>query len=215
MKESEARQLLVKYGRRIYEKGFIAGTDGNLSVRLKSGAIVVTPAGRAKGFLAGQDMVVVDREGKITSSSGRPSSELLMHLAVYRNRPEITACCHAHPPFATAFSITGRKVPEGILPEVIVSVGKISLIAYAPPGTEMVPKALEKYIKTSQAFILRNHGVLTIGRNMEEAYDRMETVEHYIKIIYIAETKGKLNFLDKNEIRRLEKIRTAKLRETE
>lgn len=215
MNESKARQLLVKYGRLVYESGFVAGTDGNLSMRLKDGSILITPAGRAKGFMAEDEMVEVNLNGKIVSQKGRPSSELLMHLAVYKKRLDINACCHAHPPYATAFSVLGRPLRAGVLPEVILSVGAIPLTEYAPPGTEAVPKALEKYIENNQAFILKNHGVLTVGADMEEAYNRMETVEHYSKIIYIAETRGKLNILDNEEIRRLEGIRRAKLREKE
>jgi L-fuculose-phosphate aldolase len=215
MFEAEARKLLVKYGRLIYENGLIAGTDGNLSIRLDDGSILITPAGKAKGYMAEDDMVLVTGDGQILSQKGRPSSELLMHLAVYKRRIDINACCHAHPPFATAFSAIGRRLPGGVLPEVIISIGDIPLTDYAPPGTDAVPEALEQYLEKNQAFILKNHGVLTIGRDMIEAYNRMETVEHYAKIIYIAETRGKLNILDNEEIRRLDEIRRAKMRDEE
>ncbi len=138
---------------------------------------------------------------------------LLMHLAVYKARPDILACCHAHPPYATAFSIIGRPLPSNILPEVIVTIGEIPLTEYAPPGTEAVPKALEKHLGNHQAFLLRNHGVLTIGKSLEEAFCRMETVEHYAKIVYIAESRGKLNILDHDEILRLEEIRRELMRD--
>ncbi|MDD3733053.1 MAG: class II aldolase/adducin family protein, partial [candidate division Zixibacteria bacterium] len=116
----------------------------------------------------------------------QPSSEIAMHLFTYQQRPDIGACIHAHPPYATAFAVAGVKLESDILPEVVVFVGDIPLTAYAPPGTEAVPKALAPYIEKNSAFLLSNHGLLTIGRTLAEAYNRHETVEQYARIIHLA-----------------------------
>jgi L-fuculose-phosphate aldolase len=206
--ESE-RRLIIDIGRLLYESRFIAGSDGNLSIRMPDNTIMITPSGFSKGFLKEADMVTVDLEGNLLSGHNRPSSELPMHLFVYQNRPDIGACCHAHPPYSTAFSVVGKVLPSNILPEVILTLGEIPLTAYAPPGTMAVPESLREYIDNHVAFMLRNHGILTIGRTLEEAFARMETVEHYARIVYIAEKSGQPNFLDFEEVRRLEKIRDS------
>jgi L-fuculose-phosphate aldolase len=203
------KQEIVRFGHLLYQKGFIAGSDGNLSIRLNDGNILITPSGLPKGFLDEDNMVVIDPKGKPILGSQKPSSEYLMHLYVYQKRPDIKACCHAHPPYSTAFSVVERVLPANILPEVVLFVGNIPLTEYGSPGTLEVPKTLEKYIAGNDAFMLRNHGILTIGRTLAEAYYRMETVEHYSKIIYIAESAGKLNFLDIDEVKRLEKMRES------
>lgn len=200
-------QEIVRFGRLLYENRFIAGSEGNLSVRLTDGNILITPSGVGKGFLCEDDLVTVDSEGKQISGKAKASSELPMHLYVYKMRPEINACCHAHPPYATAYSIVKKALPSNILPEIILTVGEIPLTEYATPGTPEIPQALEKFILGHTAFVLRNHGALTIGRTAEEAYHRMEIIEHYAKIIYIAENMGKLNSLGSGEIKRLLNMR--------
>lgn len=207
MPYSKEIEQVIEIGRRLYAKGFIAGVDGNLSIRLNSREILITATGVSKGFLEPEDLVVADYTGKTVSGDRQPSSEMKMHLAVYNGRDNIHACCHAHPPYATAFSVVEKILPPNILPEVVLTLGQIPLVEYAPPGTAAVPRALEKHLKEHDSFILTNHGVLTLGRNLFEAFYRMETVEHYAKIIYIAEQSGKLNFLDLDEVRRLEKLR--------
>ncbi len=207
MPYSKEIEQVIEIGRRLYAKGFIAGVDGNLSIRPNSREILITATGVSKGFLEPEDLVVVDYAGKTVSGDRKPSSEMKMHLAVYNGRDNIHACCHAHPPYATAFSVVEKILPPNILPEVILTLGQIPLVEYAPPGTAAVPRALERFLKEHDGFILTNHGVLTLGRNLFEAFYRMETVEHYAKIIYIAEQSGKLNFLDLDEVRRLEKLR--------
>jgi L-fuculose-phosphate aldolase len=206
MKYLTEKNQLVEFGRRLHDFGFIAGYDGNLSVRDKNGHIHITPAGAAKGFLSEADIVTVDGSGKVLSGSKSPSSELAMHLIIYRLRPEIAACCHAHPPYSTAFAAIGRVPAENILPEVIAFVGKIQLVEYLPTGLPEKWERFEKYVGDNHAFLLANHGLLTIGRTMEEAYFRLETVEHYSKIIYIAERMGPVRQLDPKEIERLKEI---------
>ena len=206
MSDSNIYEIPVTIGRRLYEKGLVTATDGNLSCRLDDGTIVVTASGTALGRLDTNDFVVLSPDGDIVSGTRKPSSEYLMHLAVYRHRPDINAVCHAHPPYATASAVTGNGLPSGILPEIVLFVGDIPLTAYAPPGTDAVPKALLPFLADHQAFLLRNHGVLTIGADIEQAYNRMEAVEHYARIVYIANRSGGPTALDPAEIRRLEEI---------
>lgn len=200
---------IIECGRLLYDRGFIAGADGNLSVRLDDGTIVITPSGLRKGFLEKSDLVVVSPDGRKISGKWNASSETAMHLFVYKTRPEIMACCHAHPPYATACSIIGKSLSPNVLPEVVVSVGPIALTDYAPPGTDAVPRSLEPFIQSHEAFMLRNHGVLTIGKTLDLAYNRMEIVEHFAKIIYIAENIGPLNFLETEEVNRLKKLKES------
>ncbi len=202
----KARSEIVEYGRLLYQSRFIAGYDGNLSIRTSPNRIVITPTLTAKGFLKRNDPIVVDRNGKKISGKRKPSSETAMHLTVYANRPKIGACCHAHPPFATAMPAAGKRIPEDILPEAAIFLGKIPLVEYIPTGLPEKWKIFAKYISGHFAFLLKNHGVLTIGKTLEEAYFRMETVEHYARIIYIGQNIGRLNKLDKTELSRLNEI---------
>jgi L-fuculose-phosphate aldolase len=206
MSYTSQRIEIVEYGHLLYEKDLTSGTGGNLSIHVKN-KLLITPSGESLGFLYKDGLVVIDKKGEKISGYADPSSEKLMHIFVYKNRRDIRACCHAHPPCATAFSVTGQKLQSDILPETILILGEIAITDYAPPGTDAVPKALEKFIADHDVFILKNHGVLTLGRNMEEAYFRMETVEHLAKITYIAQSLGKINLLEKNEVARLNEIR--------
>jgi L-fuculose-phosphate aldolase len=201
------RKTIADIGRRLAERGMVAGTEGNISVRLDDDRIMVTPSGLPKGRLEPDDMVIVDENGKKLQGRCEATSELPMHLFVYRSRPEIAACVHSHPPYATAFGVAGITLADNILPEIVVGVGGIPLTDYAPPGTESVPKSLEPFIETSSAFLLRNHGLLTIGRDVEEAYLRHETVEHYAHIVFLAMQLGSINSIPTEDFQRLEKMR--------
>jgi L-fuculose-phosphate aldolase len=198
---------IVQIGQRLAQKGFIAGSDGNISIRISPSEIMVTPSGLPKGQLSPDDMVLVDPTGRKISGSRAASSELLMHLYVYQQRPEIQACVHAHPPHVTAFAVTGRKLPTDILPEVVLFVGEIPLTEYAATGTDEVPRALAPFILKDNAFILGNHGLLTIGRTIEEAWARHETVEHYARILCLASQLGDIRALPSAEVTRLQVMR--------
>jgi L-fuculose-phosphate aldolase len=199
--------VMADFGRRLYERGMLVGTEGNISVRLDDNRIVITPAGFPKGRLSAEDMIVVDPEGKCLEGTNRPSSELLMHLFVYKSRPEIGACVHSHPPFATAFAVAGISLAEDILPEAVLFVGRIPITEYAQPGTAAVPKALEPYIATCNAFLLRNHGLLTIGRDLEEAFHRHETVEHCARVVFLARQLGNVQAIPSQDLKRLQVMR--------
>ncbi len=206
METAKADKLIIKFGRLLHEQGYIAGYDGNLSLRLNSSRILITPSMKAKGFLRAGENIVIDYSGKEISGGGRPSSETAMHLQVYANRPDISACCHAHPPHATAFAAAGKKLPADILPEAILLLGEIPLVEYIPTGVAEKWAAFAKYARKGFAYLLKNHGVLTTGRTLEEAYFRMETVEHYARIVYIAQKLGRPKALGKAETARLIRI---------
>jgi L-fuculose-phosphate aldolase len=193
--------------RRLYDKGFIAGTDGNISVRLDDDHILVTPSGFRKGDLDDHDLVTVNLQGTIVAGEKKPSSELDMHLHIYRHRPDCRACVHAHPPYATAFALAHKPLPETLLPEVVVFVGPIALTEFAPPGTSAVGTSLDPFIKTHNAFLLANHGLLTTGGSLEEAYNRHETVEHYARIVYLAGRIGSAHAIPEDELTRLRDMR--------
>lgn len=201
---------LVLLGRRLYERGMLAGTDGNISVRLDDDRIMITPAGLAKGDLSPDDLVIIDQNGKHLQGTRTASGEYLMHTFVYRNRPDVIACVHSHPPYVTAFAVAGIHLAENILPEVVVGVGGMPLTDYAPPGTDALPKSLEPFIESNNAFVLRNHGLLTVGHSLDEAFHRHEVVEHYAQIVHLARQLGNLDSIPSDDFTRLEKMR-AKL----
>jgi len=203
----DLRIQLVEIGRRLCERGFVAGSDGNLSARQSDGSILITPSGAAKGQLAPDELVVVEPDGRLISGAGKASSEAAMHLFMYQTRPDLMACVHSHAPHATAFAAAGIPLPDNILPEVVLFVGRIPLTEYAPPGTEAVPKSLAPFAADHEAFLLRNHGLLTVGRNLREAWHRHETVEHYARILLLAGQLGSTQSIPANDVRRLEEMR--------
>jgi L-fuculose-phosphate aldolase len=193
----------------LYERGMIAGTDGNISIRIDKSRVLITPSGRSKGTLKAEDIVIIDLDGNLLEGRHSKSSEFDMHLEVYRIRPDITACVHAHPPFATAFAVAGEKLVSEILPEALLFIGEIALTEFAPPGTARVGQSLAPFLATHQAFLLKNHGVLTIGSTLSQAHNRMETVEHLARISYLARRLGAIDVLPEEEIRRLNDMRRA------
>lgn len=206
MAHSSQKGEIISAGDFLYKKGFVQGTNGNLSILVKK-KLLITPAGRPLNILFKDELILIDQKGNKITGYQEASSEKLLHIFVYQNRPGIRACCHAHPPYATAFAVSGEQLRSDLLPEALISLGEIAHTEYARPGTNDLPRLMEKYIAKTDAFILANHGVLTIGRDMQEACHRMEAVEHLAKISYIASQMGKLKFLEKNEVARLLKIR--------
>lgn len=201
------KNSICQYGQYLYQRGMLAGSDGNISARLDDDRIMVTPSGLAKARMKPEDIVTVDIHGKHLQGSLKASSELLMHLLIYKNRPEIKAVIHSHAPYSTAFSAAGIELVEDILPEVVLSVGGIPLTDYAPPGTDAVPKSIEPFIKNNNAFLMRNHGLITIGHDLEQAFNRHEVVEHYARVVHLARQLGNINRIPSDDFMRLEKMR--------
>jgi len=189
MTESQQRGTMVEVGRRIYQKGLVAANDGNISVRLDAGRLLVTPTGLSKGFMRPEEMSIVDPDGRLLSG-GKPSSELPLHLHIYRQRQDVQAVVHAHPPYATGFATAGIALDKCVLAEVIVTIGSIPLAPYGTPSTEELPKSIDPFIETCDAFLLANHGVVTVGQDLMDAYFKMERVEHYAHILFTARLLG-------------------------
>lgn len=198
---------IIQTGRRLYERGMVAGTDGNISVRLDDDRIMVTPSGFPLGRLAPEDLVTVDINGKPLQGKHPATSELKLHLFVYQNRPDVRACVHSHALYATAFSVAGMTLAEDILPEIVLFVGNIPITEYAQPGTDAVARAIEPYLEKHHAFLLRNHGLVTLGRSLDEAYHRHETVEHFAHVVFVARQLGRLDTIPSEDFERLKNIR--------
>lgn len=203
------RNEIVEIGRRMHERGYVASNDGNISVRLQDASILITPAGISKGYMKPADMVRVSPEGKVLTDSV-PSSELPLHLYVYQNRNEIQAICHAHPVYATAFAASGRELDACLLSEMVYTLGKVPLAAYGTPGSADVYKTLDGMIQSYDAFLLANHGVITMGTTLLESYHKMETVEHSAQIMFVAEQLGGGRKLSSSDVRELINLKTAK-----
>ncbi|MFH1503006.1 MAG: class II aldolase/adducin family protein [Candidatus Eisenbacteria bacterium] len=201
------RADIVETGRRIWQRGYVAANDGNLSVRLSDGRILITPTGRSKGFLEPDDLVVVDARGRKLAGALEATSELQMHLFAYEARPDVVAVVHAHPPRATGFAVAGVHLAQCVLPEVILTLGGVPLAEYATPSTPEVPASIERYIRSYNAILLRSHGVLTLGKDIYEAYFRMETVEHFAEITLAARALGGAAPLSRDEVQKLLHVR--------
>jgi ribulose-5-phosphate 4-epimerase/fuculose-1-phosphate aldolase len=161
--DDQLRRDIVEVGRRLYERGFVASNDGNISIRLDDQRILTTPRSVSKGFMTPEMMVVVDHDGKKIAGERDASTELLMHLEVYRHRPDVKAVVHAHPPLATGFAVAGIPLNRAVLAEVITTLGSIPIADYGTPSTRELPDAVRRYIKAHDGLLLANHGALTVG----------------------------------------------------
>ena len=205
--EHELRREMVRVGRLMWERGYVAATDGNLSARLGANRLLVTASGLSKGFLSDEGLIVIDLEGELVPAyrarGKRPSSEIAMHLEVYRQRPDVKAVVHAHPPLATAFSIAGVSLARCVIPEVVVTLGGIPTAEYATPGTAEVPVSIRQAICKYDAMILAHHGSLTVGSSLWEAYLRLEKVEHTAEITLAAQQLGQVRTLSPEAVEKL------------
>lgn len=202
-KESALRQEIVEVGRRLWQKGFVAANDGNVTCRLDDNFILTTPTGVSKGFMTPDMIVKVDMDGNKAEGYMKPSSELFVHLMIYKERPDVKAVLHAHPPFATAFAVAGISLEHPILPEAILHLDGVPLSPYGTPGTSELVEAIRPYIRERNAVLLENHGAFTVGDSPLHAYYRMETLEHFAKISLLARLLGRERVLTPEEVQRL------------
>jgi L-fuculose-phosphate aldolase len=202
------RELLCEIGRRVWQRGFVANNDGNFSVRLGEDRILCTPTGMSKGFMQPEDMVEITLQGEQVAGSRRMTSEVRLHLFLYQNRPDINAVVHAHPAHATAFAISGQALPKCVLPEIEVFLGEIPMTNYETPGTWKFAETLQPYVAKHVAWLLKSHGVVTAGDDLEQAYYRMESVEHYCRILILSAQLGGWNSLPSEAVNDLRNIRT-------
>ena len=205
--ESSLRADIVEVGRRMYARGYTASNDGNISVRLGSDRLLMTPKSVCKGFMTPEMMCITDLDGRKLQGDRDPSSEMLMHLEVYRQRPDVQAVVHAHPPTATGFAVAGIPLDRAVLAEVLTTLGSIPIAEYATPSTRALPEAVRKYIKAHDAMLLANHGALTVGGDLFGAYYKMETIEHFAHISLVARMLGRENLLSREEVMRLQELR--------
>lgn len=201
--DSELKQHICEIGRRVYEKGFVAANDGNISVRVGKDAFFVTPTGVSKGFLTPDMIIKVNGDGEVLEGSYKPTSEMKMHLRVYKERPDVYAVVHVHPPYATAFAVAGIPLNQATMPELVVLLGTIPLAGYGTPSTEEVPEAVAEYVHNHQGVLLENHGALTWGRDLEHAYFLMESLEFCAKINWLARQMNGDRELSERNVERL------------
>ena len=205
--EERLRADIVEVGRRLHARAYVASNDGNISARVGEDRLLTTPKGVSKGFMTPDMMVTTDLDGAKVAGDRDPSTELLMHLAVYHNRPEITAVVHAHPPTATGFAVAGIPLDRAVLAEVVTTLGSIPIADYGTPSTSELADAVRKFVKAHDGLLLANHGALTIADDLFAAYYKMETVEHFAKISLTARLLGGERMLSRKEVERLQGLR--------
>jgi L-fuculose-phosphate aldolase len=209
MTREEAARAIVRVCRRLYERGLIAGPDGNVSVRMSADRILITPAGMSKVDVAEDDLVEIAADGAVRRGSQRPSSEAAMHVRIYQRRPDVQAIVHAHPPTATGFGVAGEAFMAGVLPEVIFLLGPVPLLPYAMPGTPALADSFDPYVASHDAFLLANHGATTVGPTLLVAHQRMESLEQAARIVLTARLLGQVNELTEEQVRALRAARDA------
>ncbi len=206
--EREYRQDIVEIGRLVYQKGWVAANDGNISIRLNEEQILATPTGVSKGMMHPDDMILVDMQGNKIQGRKERTSEIAMHLTIYQMRPDIRSVVHAHPPVATGFATAGRPLNLALLPEVIIGLGCVPLADYGLPGTPALTEPMLPYIPKYDAILMGNHGAVCYGEDVYRAFFRMETMEHFARISLVAELLGGPKVLPKTEVDKLFDSRT-------
>jgi L-fuculose-phosphate aldolase len=194
MNEYQLKQQICEIGRRLYNKGFAAANDGNISVRLNDKEILSTPTMVSKGFMKPEDICKVDYDGKQLAGTRKRTSEVLLHLAVYKMRPDVQAVVHCHPPHATAFAVAREPIPKCVLPEVEVFLGEVPMALYETPGTQKFADTIVPYVKDCNTIILANHGTVTFGPTLENAYFNTEIIDAYCRILILARQLGPVNY---------------------
>jgi len=202
-KEQEYRREIVSFGRMLHQRGYVAAMDGNLSVRLDERRILATPTAMSKGALRAADMVIVDPEGRLIAGRHHVSSEIAMHLLIYKLRPDVRGIVHAHPPTATGFAAAGMALNQPLVCEVVIGLGSIPLAKYGTPGTSELCESLEPLIPQYDAILMSNHGVVTYADTLHHAYMKMETVEHFAQIALVTHCLGRQQPLGERELEKL------------
>jgi L-fuculose-phosphate aldolase len=199
----DLREEMIRVCHLVYQKGWVAGSAGNLSIKLSPDQILCTPTGISKGFATADDLVICNLRGDKVDGHLECTSEIAMHLTIYELRPDIGAVVHAHPPVATGFAAAGRALDKALLPEIVVSLGAVPLAPYGLPGTPELGDGMKPFIPEYDAILLENHGCTAYGRNLREAFFRMETVEHLAQITLVAELLGGARPLNREQTTKL------------
>jgi len=207
MTEWQLRRDIVTIGRKIYEKDFVAATDGNISARLIGNRMLITPSGSCLGELMPNHLVLVDLNGRVLSGTAKPSSETPMHLMAYSQRSDINAVIHAHPPVTTGFTVAGESLAQCVIPEIVVAFGTIPTAEYATASSDEGAHAIKELIGNHDAIVLDRHGTLTVGSDLVDAFRKLEKVEHCARVTLTARQLGHVRTLTAAEINKLEEIR--------
>src|SRR5438128_2198626 len=201
--ERKLREEICEIGRRLYNRGFAAANDGNITIRLNDKEVLCTPTMVSKGFMKPADICKIDYEGNQLAGTRKRTSECLLHLAVYKHRPDVNAVVHCHPPHATAFAVAREPIPKCILPEVEVFLGEVPMALYETPGTQKFADTIIPFVKDCNTIILANHGTVTFGPTLENAYFNSEIIDAYCKILILARQLGRVNFFSAEQTKEL------------
>ena len=202
--EGRLRQAICRIGELCYQRFYIVGADGNISARMSDGTLLITPAGAMKGFLQPHHIAHIDMSGQPVDDGPRASTEVGIHLVSYEERPEMRAMVHAHPPHAVAMTIAGIDLQMPIIPEIIVTIGGIPTAPFGTPGTPELPESIREILRCSDTMIMQNHGSVTLGTNLMDAYKKLDMLEHTAKILWLAQVaRGDLQPLSPENVRKL------------
>lgn len=209
--EYEIKKQICDIGKRIYDRGMVASNDGNISVKIADDLYLCTPTGVSKGFMTPEFICKIDGQGKVLQANPgfKPSSEIKMHLRVYRERPDVRAVVHAHPMYATSFAIAGIPLTQPIMPEAVISLGCVPIAEYGTPSTEEIPDAVAKYLQSFDSVLLANHGALSYGDSLLSAYHKMESTEFYAQLLFLSKQLGGPRELTDSQVQRLYELRRA------
>lgn len=207
--EFEIKKQICDIGKRIYNKGMVAANDGNISVKISDNEFLCTPTGVSKGFMTPEYICKVDKEGNVIQANEgfKPSSEIKMHMRVYKERPDVNSVVHAHPIYATSFAIAGIPLTQPIMPEAVIALGCVPIAEYGTPSTNEIPDAVEKYLQHYDAVLLANHGALSYSDSLLAAYHKMESLEFYAELLYHSKALGGPKELSDSQVQRLYEIR--------
>lgn len=207
--EWELKNQIIEIGKRLWSRGFVAANDGNISIKINEDEYLTTPTGVSKGFMSSEMIVKINQRGQPISRKNKykPSTEIKMHLEVYKERADVQAVVHAHPPYCTSFAVAGVALDKCVLPEAILTLGAVPIAKFGLPSTEEIPMAIREHVQKSDAILLANHGALTLGKDLISAYHKMETLEHTAQIIWLAFHLGQINVLPAQQAERIMELR--------
>lgn len=207
--EYEIKKQICDIGKRIYDRGMVAANDGNISVKLSDNEFLCTPTGVSKGFMTPEYICKVDADGNVIQANKgfKPSSEIKMHMRVYKERPDVQAVVHAHPIYATSFAIAGIPLTQPIMPEAVIALGCVPIAEYGTPSTHEIPDAVSKYLQYYDAVLLENHGALAYSDSLLAAYHKMESLEFYAQLLFLSKQLGGPQELSKDQVEKLYEIR--------
>ncbi|WZO96574.1 class II aldolase/adducin family protein [Isosphaeraceae bacterium EP7] len=207
MSEWKLREQMCEIGRRVYAKGFAAANDGNISMKLSDDRVLCTPTRISKGFMKPDDLCIVDMDGKQISGKRKRSSEILLHLTVMKTRPDVKACVHCHPPHATAFAVAHEPIPKCTMPEFEVFLGEVPIAPYETPGSQNFADTIIPYAKDTDTILLANHGTITYGGDLEDAYFKTEIIDAYCRILLLTRQLGRVNYYSDEKAAELIKLK--------